>query len=354
MLRSLVAILLVGSVACGAMAQDITYTLAGTEFMPEKDTVIANEDPGTPDHNYGACSYRSMKWHQFNMIVDWSDDDYSSLATDLAAQTGDYGTDYVVRLAMSSITTSGATILVDNDPSYVIGISTLRLHAIMSTTDWVEGNGTVQTNTADGATFNSRNGLMNGNSAWTDAAGNSVSDFSGVIGGLNEYTTQVDYFADVEWTVSYYDEELGPQITYNYLNLSAEMVDLFDDPNFQGFALSSDSGPNTYVLTQDQWGDVGNPLLAVYTMEEDDPALPGDFDGDGDVDGVDFGLWQVGYPTAGGATLADGDADGDGDVDGTDFGIWQANYTPAGAAVPEPATMSLIALGGIAALRRRK
>ena len=64
--------------------------------------------------------------------------------------------------------------------------------------------------------------------------------------------------------------------------------------------------------------------------------LPGDFDADSDVDGVDFGIWQVSYPMASGASSSDGDADLDGDVDGTDFGIWQANY-PTAPPVPLPA-----------------
>ena len=85
-------------------------------------------------------------------------------------------------------------------------------------------------------------------------------------------------------------------------------------------------------------------------------AQPGDFDLDGDIDGVDFGLWQTGYPTASGALLSDGDADGDGDVDGTDFGIWQANYLTnlgGSAAIPEPTTMGLLIVGALAILRRR-
>jgi hypothetical protein len=53
---------------------------------------------------------------------------------------------------------------------------------------------------------------------------------------------------------------------------------------------------------------------------------PGDFNGDGKVDGVDFLIWQAHYPTASGATPDIGDANGDGKVDGTDFLIWQANY----------------------------
>ncbi len=95
------------------------------------------------------------------------------------------------------------------------------------------------------------------------------------------------------------------------------------------------------------------PYLEMYNITIVEP-LAGDFDADNDVDGVDFGLWQTGYPTASGATLADGDADGDGDVDGVDFGIWQANYPTnlgSAATIPEPATLSLFLIGGLALLR---
>ena len=88
---------------------------------------------------------------------------------------------------------------------------------------------------------------------------------------------------------------------------------------------------------------------------------PGDFDEDGDVDGVDFFHWQMGYPTASGSDLDHGDADGDGDTDGIDFGLWQANYPTMGAAttavaptIPEPATLGFLIMGGFALLRRRK
>jgi hypothetical protein len=87
-------------------------------------------------------------------------------------------------------------------------------------------------------------------------------------------------------------------------------------------------------------------------------AHPGDFDGDGDVDGADFVAWQTNFPTASGATLAQGDADGDGDVDGADFVVWQTNFpfTPgAGAApVPEPSAwmLALVALGGVCVARQ--
>jgi hypothetical protein len=77
---------------------------------------------------------------------------------------------------------------------------------------------------------------------------------------------------------------------------------------------------------------------------------PGDFDGDGDVDGADFVAWQTNFPKASGATPGQGDADGDGDVDGADFVVWQTNFPftpgPGASPVPEPATW-LLALGAI-------
>jgi hypothetical protein len=87
------------------------------------------------------------------------------------------------------------------------------------------------------------------------------------------------------------------------------------------------------------------------------PPVAGDFDGDGDVDGADFVVWQTNFPIESGATLNTGDGDGDGDVDGADFVIWQTNFpfspTPGAAPVPEPAAWILLSLGGLIAFRRR-
>ena len=113
------------------------------------------------------------------------------------------------------------------------------------------------------------------------------------------------------------------------------------------------AGPQIEPFTTDHSFGPGN--LEMYNITIVEP-LAGDFDADNDVDGVDFGIWQTGYPTASGATLADGDADGDGDVDGVDFGIWQTNYPTnlgSAATIPEPATLSLLLIGGLALLRRK-
>jgi hypothetical protein len=90
-----------------------------------------------------------------------------------------------------------------------------------------------------------------------------------------------------------------------------------------------------------------------------------DFNLDGMVDGVDFLAWQSGYPKTNppfNINYSNGECTWDNKIDGVDFLKWQAayptltntyypnNYGP----VPEPATIGLLVLGGLAALRRRR
>jgi hypothetical protein len=80
-------------------------------------------------------------------------------------------------------------------------------------------------------------------------------------------------------------------------------------------------------------------------------AIPGDFDGDNDVDGADFVAWQTNFPKASGATLAQGDADSDGDVDGADFVVWQTHFPTSGGSgvttIPEPTSILPLMIGSI-------
>lgn len=86
--------------------------------------------------------------------------------------------------------------------------------------------------------------------------------------------------------------------------------------------------------------------------------LPADFNTDGDVDGDDLAIWETNY-----SVNATADTDGDSDSDGADFLAWQRQYTgsvgeasASTSAVPEPATVGLLALAalGFIAKRRRK
>ena len=89
-------------------------------------------------------------------------------------------------------------------------------------------------------------------------------------------------------------------------------------------------------------------------------SLPGDTNGDGDVDDSDLGTSFANYTgpigAAGGKTAAEGDTNGDGDVDDSDLGTSFANYTGpiSPVSVPEPTSLALLGLGGLCMLRRRR
>ena len=80
----------------------------------------------------------------------------------------------------------------------------------------------------------------------------------------------------------------------------------------------------------------------------------GDFNLDGFVDGTDLALMKVAFGQPG-QDYADGNANCDAFVDGTDLAILKSNMgfiAPTGG-VPEPMTLGLMALGGLALLRRK-
>jgi hypothetical protein len=83
-------------------------------------------------------------------------------------------------------------------------------------------------------------------------------------------------------------------------------------------------------------------------------AIPGDADRSGLVDQDDYKIWYDNYGT--GLTWEQGNFKGYGKTDQDDYKTWYDNYGAgkAGGAVPEPATMALLAMGGLAMLRRRK
>ena len=85
---------------------------------------------------------------------------------------------------------------------------------------------------------------------------------------------------------------------------------------------------------------------------------PGDTDGDGDVDLDDLFAVRNNFGVTSGATIADGDVEptpgGDGDVDLDDLFMVRNNFGTGMMEVPEPVTLSLLCVGGLALLRRRR
>jgi hypothetical protein len=66
-------------------------------------------------------------------------------------------------------------------------------------------------------------------------------------------------------------------------------------------------------------------------------AAASDFDESGNVDGDDLTRWKTGFGAAGSATHMQGDANGDKDVDGADFLLWQRQLGDAPASSPSEA-----------------
>ncbi len=116
----------------------------------------------------------------------------------------------------------------------------------------------------------------------------------------------------------------------------------------------------------------GNPYIAIVNSNPSpndfhsitllgttlEPALlEGDANGDGVVSADDYASVQVHFGDTGVPGIP-GDATGDGLVSADDYGSVQANFGATaglgGVPIPEPATLSLLVIGGLAMLRRRR
>ncbi|MCI0334832.1 MAG: PQQ-dependent sugar dehydrogenase [Planctomycetes bacterium] len=138
-------------------------------------------------------------------------------------------------------------------------------------------------------------------------------------------------------------------------NIASQLGALFSSIN-RVVSFAEDSKGNMYIVDLGTGGSTGE-VYRILTNK----LLAGDYNADGEVDNLDYTVWQTTFGTATGNRPADGN--GNGVVDVADYAIWRKHLGASvhasaggGASVPEPtmAGILLIALAGISALFRRQ
>ncbi len=120
----------------------------------------------------------------------------------------------------------------------------------------------------------------------------------------------------------------GMEIYSRLENPDNDLVNLLGKTQFRIRYANDDDGDNVADYMSYATGNHPiasfRPTLTVKYYINDNPSA--DFDGDSDIDGSDFLIWQRNAGTTGTALRSDGDANTDTDVDADDLTIWTDQY----------------------------
>ena len=137
----------------------------------------------------------------------------------------------------------------------------------------------------------------------------------------------------------------------NVVNIRTPVPQTINDPNHLTTirVKSTTTKLEIFATTTDGFGGVRLNAFALNAVSTG--AVPGDFNSDGDVDGVDLDALENNFGATG-ASVSMGDADGDADVDGADFLVWQQNVGAGSpvSAIPEPSGLATVVLAALTTL----
>ncbi len=132
-----------------------------------------------------------------------------------------------------------------------------------------------------------------------------------------------------------------------FLNAEVDITFEAEFGNNRPLSHYEEMGASFGIAFYNAWIQVASPAAA-------------DFDEDGDVDNADLAAWENNYGLSGSAEHYHGDANGDLQVDGTDFLIWQEQFgqgvplVAAVTSVPEPGTAFLASFAAVSLLGYRR
>ncbi len=268
-----------------------------------------------------------------------------------------------------------ATVNVQNDGTLILedGIATINATGTINlsggtldaaTIEHTDGGvfnftgGTLHVETFDGDLTNQGGTLAPGTSPGTTDVTGSYDQQSGTleieIGGTGAGDFDVLDVTGSATLAGMLDVQLIDLGGGTYSPLAGDSFEILTSGTLSGTFSGGTSLPTLTGLLQwnVNYDTVGNRVL----LEVSTP-LSADFDGDGDVDNDDLGLWENAY-----ASTDIGDANDDGRSDGLDFLIWQEQFGLGGASpltasvssVPEPSGLVLCALAAIMSFRAKQ